>query len=803
MTTDIYSTDFDSTYGVAAGTSEASPFAAGLAALVRSLNPSYTGLQAGEQVRVTADNIDAVNRSYVGQLGKGRINALRALTVSSPSLRMTTMTVKDSAGGNNNGILEPNETFTIVIRVTNYLQPTTAAATISLVSSDTNVQIVNGSFPIGVVGTMDSASNAAAPFQVHVNSTAAQGHTTFFTLTMADADYSDFQIFTLLINPTFASHNANKVDVTLTNNGRIGFNDFPNNTEGDGFVYPYPGGGNQLFEGGLIIGTSATSLVDAVRNPNATQDADFVATGMYQMQTPGTISDQDGHAVFSDLGAPGSYQVGVTVAMSSYEFKSPADSNYVILRYSIRNRSGAPLANLYAGLFLDWDVLPDYSTNETAYDTVRSLGYAWDTIPANPIYCGVRALDGAAGFRGLINSSSIDLSRAGKWSWLSGGIVPSDSVSDIHIAISEGPFSIAPGDSQAVGFALLGGMDLPSLKASADAASSKWTYIKDAIEARPKITIPIHQNPVLSQFADLYVTSSVGLVSTPLMTVTVGSRAPDTLALSSISPQVYKGSYEFRSSGTGTVLVHALGVGGLDTTISRLFQVQLLKQGTAGTVRAADGNAVLSAPGPSVVQNTYFTLMEEPVESPPPLLRGRAYSFGPPRAFGVPMTIALRYTSAMAKSGSEEHLSIYRFDGKRWNPLESRLNPAANTVEATVTSLGTFAIGYSEGTVSGLLPTAFALEQNFPNPFNPATEVQCSIPDAGTVDLTVFNVLGQEVATLFDGALGPGVYKFTWGGIDRRGTEVATGVYFYRIAVTDPASGRLLFAQSRKMLLVR
>lgn len=478
VTTDIYSTDYQSTYGVAAGTSESAPFAAGLAALVRTVFPSYSGLQAGEQVRATADNIDGLNPSYVGQLGKGRINALRALTTSTPSLRMTAMSVKDSAGGNNNGVLEPNETFTVVVTITNYLQPTSPAATVSLVSADTSVQVVSGSYPIGTVATMDSVSNAASPFQVHVKSTAAQGHLAFFTLMMSDGSYSDYQVFSLLINPTFASHNINKVDVTLTSNGKVAFNDFPTNTEGDGFVYPYPGGGNQLFEGGLIVGTSATRLVDIVRNVDGVQDADFISSGIYDIRTPGAISDQDGHATFTDAGAPSGNQIGLSVAMSSYAFKSPPDSNYVILRYNIRNASGGALSNLFAGLFLDWDVLPNYATNKTAFDSSRSLGYAWDTAAMNGVYCGVRALDGAAGFRGLINSPSIDLSRAAKWSWLSGGFVPSNIVGDVHMAISEGPFTLAAGDSQSVGFALLGGTDLPALQSSADAAWTKWNDIR-------------------------------------------------------------------------------------------------------------------------------------------------------------------------------------------------------------------------------------------------------------------------------------------------------------------------------------
>ncbi len=73
-------------------------------------------------------------------------------------------------------------------------------------------------------------------------------------------------------------------------------------------------------------------------------------------------------------------------------------------------------------------------------------------------------------------------------------------------------------------------------------------------------------------------------------------------------------------------------------------------------------------------------------------------------------------------------------------------------------------------------PAAFALQQNFPNPFNPATTIRYVIPAAGQVRLDVFNVIGQLVATLVDGRQDAGTYRAQF---DARG--VASGVYFYRL----------------------
>jgi serine protease len=471
----VYSTFNNSTYGYMSGTSMATPHASGLAALVKSVFPSFTLEQVSEQVRVTCDNINSANPSYANLLGKGRINALKALTVSSPSLRMISLSIKDTITGNGNGVLEPSEEAALIIKFKNYLKPTSSSAMITLSCSDTNIEIMNGFYPIHAVGTLETATNSINPFQIMVNQNPPPGHLVRFTLSMSDAGYSDVQIFYLLVNPTFATHDVNNVRVTLTNLGRIGFVDLTN-TYGEGFVF---GGGNQLYEGGLILGYSSTKVIDNIRNTSTDgQDADFSSSLIYNLTTPGAISAQDGYTSFTDAPAPSTNKLGVAIDMYSYAFTSPADSDYVILRYDIKNTSGAQITGLYVGLFFDWDMLPDYATNRTDFDPSRSLGYAWDTVPANPVYCGARALDSAAGYTGLLSTYPDAYTRSAKYSWISSGIVPYTTVADIHFVISSGPYTIAPNAKQMVGFALIGGEGLANLQANADVAKNKWNDIK-------------------------------------------------------------------------------------------------------------------------------------------------------------------------------------------------------------------------------------------------------------------------------------------------------------------------------------
>ena len=79
------------------------------------------------------------------------------------------------------------------------------------------------------------------------------------------------------------------------------------------------------------------------------------------------------------------------------------------------------------------------------------------------------------------------------------------------------------------------------------------------------------------------------------------------------------------------------------------------------------------------------------------------------------------------------------------------------------------------------LPEGFFLGQNYPNPFNPSTNIPYQLPASTHVRLEVFNMLGQRVATLVDGARPPGFHTARWGGTDAAGRAVAAGVYLYRL----------------------
>lgn len=97
------------------------------------------------------------------------------------------------------------------------------------------------------------------------------------------------------------------------------------------------------------------------------------------------------------------------------------------------------------------------------------------------------------------------------------------------------------------------------------------------------------------------------------------------------------------------------------------------------------------------------------------------------------------------------------------------------------------------------IPSAFELYQNYPNPFNPSTTIEFTLPEDAMVTLKVYNVLGQEVASLIDHEL----YTEGRNDVEFDAGKLSSGIYFYRLTADCLDEGSALFTQVRKMLLLK
>ena len=95
-----------------------------------------------------------------------------------------------------------------------------------------------------------------------------------------------------------------------------------------------------------------------------------------------------------------------------------------------------------------------------------------------------------------------------------------------------------------------------------------------------------------------------------------------------------------------------------------------------------------------------------------------------------------------------------------------------------------------------ILPISFTLYQNYPNPFNPTTSIEFDIPISTEVNISIYNSLGQTVATLTDDQLSAGSYSIEWDGMNDNNNPVSSGIYFYKLTSE-------VYTDTKRMILLR
>lgn len=130
--------------------------------------------------------------------------------------------------------------------------------------------------------------------------------------------------------------------------------------------------------------------------------------------------------------------------------------------------------------------------------------------------------------------------------------------------------------------------------------------------------------------------------------------------------------------------------------------------------------------------------------------------------------------------------------------IPTALSGAAKLMLATVAELAHPLGKTTNVPVQVGVPLAYSLEQNFPNPFNPSTIISYSVPKDAIVSLRIFNLIGQEVASLVNERKEAGYHTVEWN------ANVSSGIYFYRLQAGDASTGSARgFVETKKMILLR
>ncbi len=555
----ILSTTFNNTYGYSTGTSMSSPVVASAAALVKSYLPSLSMQQVGELLRVTADNIDAKNPAYIGELGKGRLNVLRALTETSPSVRIQSIKEEDHPSAN----VQSPDTLYLYFDIKNFLF-SASNLTLNLSTQNQNAIILTPQINLGSLATLEARS-MVGPFKVAIQPGTPTNTLVSFRLDYLanNTSYRDFEKFSVVVAKDYLNINTNSITTTISSNGRIGFS-VPDAEGGAGFVYK----GNQLlYEASLMIGNSSTRVSNNARSVNDESDEHFIKL----VRAHELVNNADSvraEAQFDDSGNPERLFVSVKQQMLGY--KSDPNDKYIISEYEVFNTTNFALSNVYVGLFTDFDVLGG-TTNVTQFDPSARLAYVYDKQQTSP-YAGIKLLNQNSPAIYYPLSYNIannpltdnDFTIAEKWETLSNGVKAlglgtTTTGVDVSFVSGNGPFSIPANSSIKVAFALIGGDNLQDIQTSAALAQQKYDLISAVppAEAITKVDLKVYPNPVVTSESGIsilrFALPEEGLVTLELCNI-LGQTVRTLVSKQSYSSGVHYLNYDFSGGYFSDVL---------------------------------------------------------------------------------------------------------------------------------------------------------------------------------------------------------------------------------------------------------
>jgi serine protease len=469
-------------YLATSGTSMASPIVAGAAGIVKNHFSSYNGLQVAERLKVTSDNIDAANPSFINKLGAGRINLYRALVdPTSPSVVLTKKAITD----HNDQSYINGDTLFISGTFINYLDPTSALNVTVTPLSAYAISIDNAT-SLGVINTLASTTNSLDPFTFKLSGAIPVNQGIDFEVLMSDGIYQAKQYFTLFVNVDYINIDINDVSTTATSKGKIGYNQDAQ-AQGLGFKYNTT---ELLYEAGLMVGIDSTKVSDCVRGSNVSiADADFGTVNRIALQIPSINSDFDTKAKINDNLAL--TPLNITIDQNTFAWAAVPNTQFVIWEYIITNvHATDTIKNMFAGIFADWDIDGGtFGQNRSAFDVSTKMGYSYYTA-ANGKYAGIKLLTNLAlpNFYAIDNVSGgnggLDISNGfdTKEKYLSlstqrlaAGV--SGTGADISNVMSSGPLKVDPGQSVTIAFALIGADSLQNLISAANQAQIKYNNI--------------------------------------------------------------------------------------------------------------------------------------------------------------------------------------------------------------------------------------------------------------------------------------------------------------------------------------
>lgn len=457
---DIMSTIPLDNYAEWDGTSMASPVAAGVAAMIWASFPSAGAGEIAGRLKATSDDIYFENVLFTGLLGAGRVNALKAVSEENPVyLEFAGYEISDE---NSDGIYSPGERITINFEINNPLSEIENSRLFVYYDGFENVELIKseiftGALERGQKKLLGEAIEIRLPEPIPVNY-----EMNLVACITDDENFKTYSGVRIIAHPSYMTMRGNDIELTITSQGNIAYNDFPANEQGDG--YRFRGGNNLLFEGSLMIGVNDSTVVNSARRISGRADRDFRILEIISVDSAGSRWNEYSYARF--ITDSFSLEPSFEVVQQVWQYGGERN-DFAIVSYDIINRTGVYHDSLFAGLYFDWDIGPSGMDNkawwnaENRYGAIRNIEA--DTLPI----CAVKLLSGRqVNFFAIDNDGDTTtnlgvydgFSDSEKWRSLSSGIGRAESgTKDVSYTIGAGPLTARPDDTVRVAFAILNG----------------------------------------------------------------------------------------------------------------------------------------------------------------------------------------------------------------------------------------------------------------------------------------------------------------------------------------------------------
>lgn len=704
------------------GTSFATPLVAAGAALLREYNPNATVDQI--KLAMLAGAKDLGKAGPDNSYGHGVLDLMDALRNLPANTEPALYVMRDLYAPPSPG---SHTDMTFVLR--NCGTPARGVH-LAIHSSDSRLTIIDGQSTFADMPAYgDTASNASDPFEIAVHALCIPGERLPMTIEItADGGYSRVPPGMIVVGPpsdmTIFTHDAGNFKMTVGATGTFGHQPAHISPRPDGIGYLYASDPTQsLFDGAFMVGTGPSQISDNARNEFGSSDVDFRVGpgGLISVREPGEQLAEEARSGFDDSYAE--HPIGLFIEQRTMASDLPGHGDYLLVEFTIHNRSGEVIENLHCGLFLDWDFPWTGSVagrDGGGFDAASGVG--WMRHRDENRYRAVCVVSGTplSGYRYFDNYSEIydGLSELEKWTAMTGGAAHATPVveGDASHAIGSGPFTLGYGESTKVAFAVIGGTSGDQILESAERARAQYSALQTPLNV--DIMPGVCPNELSTWGATSLDLPSSAKAAPPVAGVSIA-------LLGSADLNVF------------TIDAASVSLAGLTATSTKFEDV-----GAHSTIRES-GPCDCNSTGPDGFTDLVVGFERDEVTSL--LTAGET-----PRE----LKVSARSTANVSHVGTD---CLRLIDG----PISPRITGARNTKAR--------------------------LGVNSPNPFNATTQIEVTVESSTQVKLEVLDVLGRRVRLLVDDILPDGQHEIIWNGSTESGEVAASGIYFARLTVLGEA----------------